>query len=331
VVELGLVAHRPHRECDMYWISATLLVVLALSRDVQGQAWTKRKGKSNKIIDKDAEDPDPSVFGNFAAMNELASKDKKPTKKARRDPRAAPPSMEELMGQMAGGGMAELMNQMAGGDLEKMMKGLGGGNMNELMKGLGDLGDMDLGTMMKEGMGMWKGMLDSPEMQTMLEDPDQMRELMAPFIEMMGGDKEKLEEVLADPTKLKESMDVGLNTMSELFGDPEKLKDLAGEMLKGLDPSTRDKVEKLASGDENALTEVLAEIDPDGSLNEMMTALSDPSKLGDPNFLAEIQEKLMANKDYADFANKFLAENPEMAAELAGAGLNLDLGEPARG
>lgn len=103
--------------------------------------------------------------------------------------------------------------------------------MAELMKGLGDMGDMDLGTMMKEGMGMWKDMLDSPDMQAMLDDPSQMRELMMPFVEMMGGDKEKLEEVLADPAKLKESMSTGLETMTELFADPEKLKDLGKQML----------------------------------------------------------------------------------------------------
>ena len=70
---------------------------------------------------------DASVYGNFAAMNDMAAREKKPSGfKKRRDPRAAP-NMEELMSQMAGGGMAELMNQMGGGNLEKMMEGLGGG------------------------------------------------------------------------------------------------------------------------------------------------------------------------------------------------------------
>ncbi len=67
-----------------------------------------------------------------------------------------------------------------------------------------------MGEMMKQGMGVWKDMLDSPEMQQLLSDPDQMRQMMTPFVEMMGGDKGKLEEVLSDPTKLKSSMTQGL-------------------------------------------------------------------------------------------------------------------------
>jgi len=57
---------------------------------------------------------------------------------------------------------------------------------------------------------MWKDMLDTPEMQQLLSDPDQMRQMMTPFVEMMGGDKGKLEEVLSDPNKLKSSMTQGL-------------------------------------------------------------------------------------------------------------------------
>ena len=48
---------------------------------------------------------------------------------------------------------------------------------------------------MKQGMGMWGEMLDSPEMQEMLNDPDKMREMMMPMVQMMGGDVAKLEEV----------------------------------------------------------------------------------------------------------------------------------------
>lgn len=50
-------------------------------------------------------------------------------------------------------------------------------------------------------------------------------------------------------------------------------------LAQGLDPATRNKVERLASGDENVLGEMLAEIDPDGSLKGMMADLSDPKKL----------------------------------------------------
>ena len=56
-------------------------------------------------------------------------------------------------------------------------------------------------------------------------------------------------------------------------------------------------MERLASGDETVLTEMLAEIDPDGSLKEMMADFSDPAKLSDPAFLAQIQEKLLGNGD----------------------------------
>jgi hypothetical protein len=67
---------------------------------------------------------------------------------------------------------------------------------------------------MAQGMGMWKQMLESPDMQAVLSNPEQMREMMLPFVEMMGGDMAKLEEVLADPEKLKSSMNEGLEVMS---------------------------------------------------------------------------------------------------------------------
>ena len=75
-----------------------------------------------------------------------------------------------------------------------------------------------MGALMQQGMEMWKQMLDSPEMQGVLNDPNQMREMMMPFVEMMGGDKSKLEEVLADPEKLKSSMTEGL----EVRGSPRQ-------------------------------------------------------------------------------------------------------------
>jgi len=90
-----------------------------------------------------------------------------------------------------------------------------------------------------------------------------------------------------------------------------------------LDPATRSKVERLASGDEEVMNELLAEIDPDGSIKEMMSSLADPEKLNNPAFLAQVQEQLASNPDVAKFAEKFLAENPDMASELSGAGINL--------
>jgi len=114
----------------------------------------KRKGKSSKIIDQEDAEPDPSLYGNFAAMQDRAMKEASPKKarNTRRDPRAAP-DMEALMSQMAGGGMAEMMNQMAGGGMEEMLKGLGNGDMSgmaEMLKGLG--GSEGLEAMMK-GLG----------------------------------------------------------------------------------------------------------------------------------------------------------------------------------
>jgi len=328
----------------IYAAFAAFLVVTA-----EAQAWTKRKGKSNKVIDQEDAEPDPSLYGNFAAMNELATKEPaaKKVRKSRRDPRAAP-DMEALMSQMAGGGMAEMMNQMAGGGMAEMLKGLGGGDMAEMLKGLGG-GDMagmaemlkgigggegleammkglegqDMGALMQQGMGMWKQMLDSPDMQAVLSNPDQMREMMLPFVEMMGGDMAKLEEVLADPEKLKSSMNEGLETMTELISNPTKMKEVADTMLQSLDPATRSKVERLASGDDAVMAELLADIDPDGALKELVAGLTDPAKLADPAFLAQVQQQLRGNGDVAAFAEKFLAENPDMAAELSGAGVNL--------
>jgi hypothetical protein len=225
--------------------------------------------------------------------------------------------MEELMSQMAGGGMADLMK---GGGMAEMMKGLGGGDVAELMK---NMEGMDMGAMMQQGMGMWKDMLDTPEMQDMMNDPNQMREMMLPFVEMMGGDVAKLDEVLADPAKLKTSMNEGLQTMSDLFSDPKQMEAMASQMLEGLDPKTRSTVERLASGDEGVLSELLAEVDPDGTLEAMVKDLADPAKLSDPNFLAEMQRQLLDNPDAAGFAEKFVQENPEIAQELAGVGINL--------
>jgi len=270
-------------------------------------------------------------------MNELATKEPaaKKVRKSRRDPRAAP-DMEALMSQMAGGGMAEMMNQMAGGGMAEMLKGLGGGDMAgmaEMLKGIGGgegleammkgLEGQDMGALMQQGMGMWKQMLDSPDMQAVLSNPDQMREMMLPFVEMMGGDMAKLEEVLADPEKLKSSMNEGLETMTELISNPTKMKEVADTMLQSLDPATRSKVERLASGDDAVMAELLADIDPDGALKELVAGLTDPAKLADPAFLAQVQQQLRGNGDVAAFAEKFLAENPDMAAELSGAGVNL--------
>ena len=241
--------------------------------------------------------------------------------------------MKMMGGDGAGGasGMADLMKMMGGdgaggasgmADLMKMMGGADGGDGGEgmaaLMKGLGDLENMDLGTIMQQGMGMWKEMLGSPEMQEMMNNPDQMRELMTPFVEMMGGDKSKLEEMLADPGNLKKSMNEGIDAMQELMSDPNKIQELADSMMETLDPATKEKIQKLASGDEAALNEMMAEVDPSG---ELSTLLSDPSKLNDPASLQKIQEALGLSGD--QLMEKLSARSGGSNSESTNAGINL--------
>ena len=136
-------------------------------------------------------------------------------------------------------------------EMEKMTESGGEPDMAALMNlGSALMENTDLGTIMQQGMGMWKEMLGSPEMQEMMNNPDQMRELMTPFVEMMGGDKSKLEEMLADPGNLKKSMNEGIDAMQELMSDPNKIQELVDSMMERLDPATKEKIQKLASGDE---------------------------------------------------------------------------------
>ena len=171
--------------------------------------------------------------------------------------------------------------------LMKMVGGDGSSNaLADMMKGLGDIDGMDMGAMMQQGMGMWKEMLNSPEMQEMLSDPKQMRELMAPFVDMMGGDKAKLEEALADPEALKKSMNQGIDAMADLVADPKSIKELTDGIMDALDSDTKEKLKKLVSGDETAIKDMLAEVNPSGEWQEL---ISDPSKLQDPAFLQQMQ------------------------------------------
>ena len=50
-------------------------------------------------------------------------------------------------------------------------------------------------------------------------------------------------------------MNEGLEAMTNLFSDPKAMTDMAAQLVEGLDPAMRDKVDRLASGDENVLTE----------------------------------------------------------------------------
>ena len=72
--------------------------------------------------------------------------------------------------------------------MEQLMQMMGGGDMNEMMtKLMGEMGDMDMGQIMSQGIEMWEQAIDSPEMEAMFNDPNQLRETMEPFIEMFGG------------------------------------------------------------------------------------------------------------------------------------------------
>jgi len=265
-----------------------LLWMLALfARPVDAQRWRKRK--TSKMVDTEEPEVDPSVYGDFAAQAAAAAAPLKREKKARRDPRAAPevPDMADLvkaMGGGAGSGTEYIENIM------KMVGGDGSSNaLADMIKGLGGMDVMDMGAMMQQGMGMWKEMLNSPEMQEVFSDPNQMRELMTPFVEMMGGDKTKLEEALADPEALKNSMNQGIDAMTDLVADPNNIKDLTDGIINAFDPETKEKLKKLVSGGESIITDMLAEVNPSGELQELM---SDPTKLQDPAFLQKMKREL---------------------------------------
>lgn len=242
---------------------------------VAAQAWTKRRGKQAVRPAEEAKEPDPSVFGNFAKMNEMAAQ--------------------------------------------------GGGEqyMAQLVEALGEMGDMDMEQVMAQSMQMFSEAMESPEMQAMLSDPDQMREMMGPMLEMMGGDKEKFEEMLSDPEKMKENMEKGLAEVQQLFSDPNAMKQMADEFMKGIsaaiDPEMQakmtDMMGKLASGDEAAMAEVLGELGPE--FGDVAAMLSDPAKAGE---LAELQKQLMGGG--GDFAEtmKALLDDPALAAKLEAAG-----------
>ena len=131
------------------------------------------------------------ALGNFAEMNEKAAAG---PSKGRRGRSASRDKMAAMGG--GGGGMAgmEQLAQMMGGagggaGMEQLMQMMGGGDMNEMMtKLMGSMGDMDMGQIMSQGIEMWEQAIDSPEMEAMFNDPNQLRETMEPFIEMFGGE-----------------------------------------------------------------------------------------------------------------------------------------------
>jgi len=241
-------------------------------------AWTRGKRGKNRVRPaEEAKEPDPSVFGNFAQMNELASK---------------------------GGGDQYLA---------------------QLMEALGEMGDMDMDQVMAQSMQMFSEAMDSPEMQAMLTDPEKMRETMMPMLEMLGGDKDKFEEMLADPDQMKANMEKGLAEVKKMFSDPNALKQMTDEFMKGMsaamDPAVQagvmDMITKLSSGDEAAMAEVMNELGPE--FGEVAAMLSDPSKAAE---LAELQKQLLGAAGGGDLAEsmKQLLDDPVLAAKLQAAG-----------
>uniref|UniRef100_A0A7S2RE23 Uncharacterized protein n=1 Tax=Rhizochromulina marina TaxID=1034831 RepID=A0A7S2RE23_9STRA len=243
----------------------TLLVVSLLCVGANGQAWTRKKKAQVRPQSEETPEPDPSVYGNFARMNELAA------------------------------GMHEN----------------GGLDMAEMMKALESFGEQDLTQVLSEGMGMWKDMLDSPEVQQMLGDPEQMRAAMLPFVEAFGGDVSKLDEALQDPTKLKESMVQGIDAMQELFSSPEKMQELAAEFMNNLDPATKGQLERLGSGDMSAITEALGDIvGGEQQMQELAEMLNNPEKLN------QMASELLGegNSDLAQGLQDLLAQSQGASA-----------------
>lgn len=184
--------------------------------------------------------------------------------------------LAELMQSLGGGGsgMADLMNSFDGDSMAKLMESFSGE-------------DMDITKMMSEGIGMWGDMLESPAMQEILENPDQMREAMAPFVKMFGGDTEKFEELLANPDQMKANIAKGVKDMQDLLTDPSKLEEINQQMKANMDDDTLAMLEKLASGDMSAITEAMGEMGLDSGFGAEMEGLL---KNSDP---AALQAKLM--------------------------------------
>jgi hypothetical protein len=203
------------------------------------------------------------VFGNFAALNELAAKSSSQQERRRkgpskvRKPKVDPKNnMADIMNQFNTGDLAELMGQLGGDSkLSEMLEGLVDQNkLEEMMKSMEgtdqlelyhtfitfflylshkihqcffcflffssvpstfsfSLG-MDMSSLMEMSMKMMKGALeDNPEIQSLLENPDELKKAMLPFVEAMGGDVEKLDEMLKDKETIKSTMREGVEVM----------------------------------------------------------------------------------------------------------------------
>mmetsp|Transcript_4837 Transcript_4837/g.19758 ORF Transcript_4837/g.19758 Transcript_4837/m.19758 type:complete len:299 (+) Transcript_4837:105-1001(+) len=130
--------------------------------------------------------------------------------------------------------------------------------LNELVAGLGAdaTGGVDASAALEQAFEMWDGVMESPEMQALLSDPDALRAAILdnPFIKAVPGAAEQLEAVLGsdqlgDPAKFKEMMRTGMDTfksvskevaselgtqLEDLIAHPEKLEATMADAMKAL-------------------------------------------------------------------------------------------------
>lgn len=189
------------------------------------------------MIDQEDNEVDPSIYGNFAAMNELAAKSsnansrkekrKSPTK-ARKPSRgntaAAIPNMEDLLNQMNTPEMIKMMKQFSevGSGNDNMLSELVNGLLNEskLTEMFEELkesngGHLELSSLVDMGLKMMKTALEENEdiKQLLDGDSEALKTAMLPFVEMMGGDVDKLDEMLKDKDNIKSTMMEGVEVV----------------------------------------------------------------------------------------------------------------------
>mmetsp|Transcript_40470 Transcript_40470/g.52105 ORF Transcript_40470/g.52105 Transcript_40470/m.52105 type:complete len:279 (+) Transcript_40470:191-1027(+) len=215
-------------------------------------------------------------------MNELAANaqtDKKKIKSTRmkrqqkNTPSSPSPDINDLLNQMGGGGKQNkipdfnnILNQLGGKDgMAKLMKEFGGMNnfndnfnLAEIFEGMKG---KDISTVVNEGLVLLKESYENnPEFQQLLENPEQIKQSLLPFVSAVGGDMSIFDEILHDKNNLKLNMEQGIETLQEL----------ATSFIENLDSSTRHNINRLLSGDETVLAEMMETIDPN-ILNEMMS------------------------------------------------------------
>jgi len=234
-------------------------------------------------------------------------------------------SFEELQKQ------AEKRNQMGGAfdfeGLGDLMQGMDLGDLDGLAKMMEGMDLESLGSLMEDSKGYMEQLMDTPEVQQLLNDPDL---LMAQLKDNpMFADNEELlklfdSDEFKDPEKLKETVKQGLDAIGEwgqgladvMKGlgdqDPNELMKLYGELMKDLDPSALEELQGLLT-DETKLTEAAQQMGD--VFKEMQDAFKDPAKI------VEMQEALLNDPDLKNspFFNtpemKELLENPVKLAE----------------